>query len=199
MYDYHIAIIDDNPAVLKTLKLILKGLFKSVMTLPHPHSLPALLDSERVDAILLDMNFNSQKLDGEEGRSWLKYIKGRPNPPAVVLITAFGDINLAVNSMLEGAEDFVTKPWNNDELIEKLLKAIKKREEQRNREDTIHEVNQLKDMQATTRQMTLEELEKQHITEVLKECEGNLTEASTRLGISRQTLYNRLKKFGIYI
>lgn len=197
MYDYHIAIIDDNPAVLRTLKLVLKGEFASVVTLPHPHSLPALLDSERVDAILLDMNFNPQKLNGEEGRSWLKYIKSRPNPPAVVLITAFGDINLAVDSMNDGVEDFITKPWDNDELIAKLLKAIDKRESQRHKENTLNEAAQLKNRHETTLQMTLEEVERQHIEEVLAKCDGNLAEASARLGISRQTLYNRLKKFGI--
>ena len=99
MYDYRIAIIDDNQAVLKTLKLVLKGVFVSVVTLPHPNSLPALLASEKVDVVLLDMNFSAQRLDGEEGLNWLKYIKSQPNPPAVVLITAFGDISLAVTSL----------------------------------------------------------------------------------------------------
>jgi DNA-binding NtrC family response regulator len=197
MYDYNIAIIDDNQAVLKTLKFVLKGVFAKVFTLPHPHSLPALLESEKIDAILLDMNFSAQKLDGEEGLCWLRYIKNHPNPPAVVLITAFGDINLAVNSMHEGAEDFVTKPWDNEELIKKLLKAIEKREKQRNQENSLNEANELKDRSACTRMMTLDEVEKQHIIEVMKECEGNLAEASTRLNISRQTLYNKLKKYGV--
>jgi DNA-binding NtrC family response regulator len=197
MYDYNIAIIDDNQAVLKTLKFVLKGVFAKVFTLPHPHSLPALLESEKIDAILLDMNFSAQKLDGEEGLCWLRYIKNHPNPPAVVLITAFGDINLAVNSMHEGAEDFVTKPWDNEELIKKLLKAIEKREKQRNQENSLNEANELKDRSACTRMMTLDEVEKQHIIEVMKECEGNLAEVSTRLNISRQTLYNKLKKYGV--
>lgn len=197
MYDYNIAIIDDNQAVLKTLKFVLKGVFAKVFTLPHPHSLPALLESEKIDAILLDMNFSAQKLDGEEGLCWLRYIKNHPNPPAVVLITAFGDINLAVNSMHEGAEDFVTKPWDNEELIKKLLKAIEKREKQRNQENSLNEANELKDRSTCTRMMTLDEVEKQHIIEVMKECEGNLAEVSTRLNISRQTLYNKLKKYGV--
>lgn len=197
MYDYRIAIIDDNQAVLKTLKLVLKGVFASVITLPHPNSLPALLASERVDAVLLDMNFSAQRLDGEEGLNWLKYIKGQPDPPAVVLITAFGDIGLAVTSLKEGAEDFVTKPWDNDELIEKLLKAIERRDNQRHIDSTLHEASQLRDRHESTLQMTLDELERQHIMEVLDECRGNLTEATARLGISRQTLYTRLKKYGI--
>ena len=199
MYDYRIAIIDDNQAVLKTLNLELKGVFASVVALPHPSSLPALLASEKVDAILLDMNFSAQRLDGEEGLSWLKYIKSQPNPPAVVLITAFGDISLAVTSLKEGAEDFVTKPWDNDALIETLLKAIEKRDDQRHIDTTLHEANQLKDKHESSMQMTLDELEQQHIMEVLSECHGNLTEATSRLGISRQTLYSRLKKYGIHL
>lgn len=197
MYDYRIAIIDDNQAVLKTLKLVLKGVFVSVVTLPHPNSLPALLASEKVDVVLLDMNFSAQRLDGEEGLNWLKYIKSQPNPPAVVLITAFGDISLAVTSLKEGAEDFITKPWDNDELIKKLLKAIEKRDDQRHQESTLHEATQLKDRYESTRQMTLNEVEKQHIMDTLDECHGNLTEASIRLGINRQTLYNRMKKHGL--
>lgn len=197
MYPYSIAIIDDNPAVLKTLKLVLRGVFESVVTLPNPSSLPALLNGEKIDAILLDMNFSAQKLDGEEGLNWLRFVKNRPNSPAVVLITAFGDINLAVTSLHEGAEDFVTKPWENDELIEKLVNAIEKREKERHLNDTLNEAYQLKDRQTSTQQMTLEEVEKQHIMEVMEACGGNLAEVSARLDISRQTLYNKLKKYGM--
>lgn len=197
MYNYKIAVIDDNQAVLRTLKLVLKGVFSSVVTLPHPRSLPALMASEKVDAVLLDMNFSAQNLDGEEGLDWLRYIKKQPYAPAVVLITAFGDIELAVTSLKAGAEDFVTKPWNNEELIEKLLKAINTCAEHHQMNDTLHEANRLKDHRETTRQMTLDELEKQHIEEVLSECNGNVVEATARLGISRQTMYNRMKKYGL--
>ena len=199
MYDYRIAIIDDNQAVLKTLKLVLKGVFASVVALPHPSSLPALLASEKVDAILLDMNFSAQRLDGEEGLSWLKYIKSQPNPPAVVLITAFGDISLAVTSLKEGAEDFVTKPWDNDELIEKLLKAIETCAENRLKTQKMREADYLKDKEEMVRQMTLDEMEKQHIVDIMEECEYNMKEVAVRLGISRQTLYNKMKKYGMKI
>ena len=199
MYPYKIAVIDDNQAVLKSLKLVLKRVFVSVVTLPNPNSLPSLLESEEIDVILLDMNFNAQRLDGEEGISWLKYIKQQPNPPAVVLITAFGDIGLAVQSLKEGAEDFVSKPWDNDELVEKLRAAIEKRETRQRLDSTLREARQLKARWETTRQMTLYEVENRHILEVLNECGGNLAEAAVRLNISRQTLYNRLKKYGIMI
>ena len=199
MHNYHIVIIDDNKAVLQSLKLILEGVFAQVTTHTYPNILPTVLNGGKVDAILLDMNFSAQRLDGEEGLSWLKYIKSQPNPPAVVLITAFGDINLAVNSLKEGAEDFITKPWDNDELIEKLLKAIETCAENRLKTQKMREADYLKDKEEMVRQMTLDEMEKQHIVDIMEECEYNMKEVAVRLGISRQTLYNKMKKYGMKI
>ena len=199
MHNYHIVIIDDNKAVLQSLKLILEGVFAQVTTHTYPNTLPTVLNSGKVDAVLLDMNFTSQRLDGEEGITWLKYIKSQPNPPAVVLITAFGDINLAVNSLKEGAEDFITKPWDNDELIEKLLKAIETCAENRLKNQKMREADYLKDKEEMVRQMTLDEMEKQHIVDIMEECEYNMKEVAVRLGISRQTLYNKMKKYGMKI
>lgn len=199
MHNYHIVIIDDNKAVLQSLKLILEGVFAQVTTHTYPNILPTVLNGGKVDAVLLDMNFTSQRLDGEEGITWLKYIKSQPNPPAVVLITAFGDINLAVNSLKEGAEDFITKPWDNDELIEKLLKAIETCAENRLKTQKMREADYLKDKEEMVRQMTLDEMEKQHIVDIMEECEYNMKEVAVRLGISRQTLYNKMKKYGMKI
>ncbi len=199
MHNYHIVIIDDNKAVLQSLKLILEGVFAQVTTHTYPNILPTVLNGGKVDAVLLDMNFTSQRLDGEEGITWLKYIKSQPNPPAVVLITAFGDINLAVNSLKEGAEDFITKPWDNDELIEKLLKAIETCAENRLKNQKMREADYLKDKEEMVRQMTLDEMEKQHIVDIMEECEYNMKEVAVRLGISRQTLYNKMKKYGMKI
>ncbi len=197
MYDYHIAIIDDNKAVLQSLKLVLEGIFRKVTAMPTPSALPALLKGEGVDVVLLDMNFNSQTLDGQEGLNWLKYIKERENPPAVVMITAFGDINLAVNSLKEGAEDFITKPWDNEELVEKLLVAIEKSNRQQRMSKKASEADQLLERQEMLRQMTLDELEKQHILEMIEECDNNMAEVARRLDIGRQKLYSKLKKYDV--
>ena len=197
MYDYHIVVIDDNRAVLQSLKLVLEDVLFKVTTLPHPHGLPSVLSTGKVDVVLLDMNFSVRNLDGQEGLNWLKYIKERPYAPAVVMITAFGDITLAVNTMKVGAEDFITKPWDNDELVEKLLGAIEKRNQKRVESEKANEADLLKERYETTRQMTLDELEKKHILEVVEECDGNLTDVAKRLGIGRQKLYDRLKKYGV--
>ena len=199
MFEYHVVVIDDNQAVLQSLKLVLEDVFAKVTTLPHPHGLPGILSAGKVDVVLLDMNFSVLKLDGQEGLTWLKYIKERPASPAVVMRTAFGDIKLAVNAMKEGAEDFVTKPWDNDELIEKLLKAIETCAENRLKNQKMREADYLKDKEEMVRQMTLDEMEKQHIVDIMEECEYNMKEVAVRLGISRQTLYNKMKKYGMKI
>jgi DNA-binding NtrC family response regulator len=199
MYDYHVVIIDDNRAVLQSLKLVLEDVFATVTTMMVPYSLPAILSGAKVDVVLLDMNFSAQKLDGQDGIKWLRYIKSQENPPAVVMITAFGDINLAVSSLKDGAEDFITKPWDNDELVEKLLGAIEKRRRQQTEIEKASETELLKEQQEATRQMTLEELEKFHIMDMMQECENNLTEVAKRLGIGRQSLYYKLKKYGVVV
>ncbi len=199
MYDYHVVIIDDNRAVLQSLKLVLEDVFATVTTMTIPYSLPAILSGGKVDVVLLDMNFGAQKLDGQDGVKWLRYIKSQENPPAVVMITAFGDISLAVNTMKEGAEDFITKPWDNDELVEKLLGAIGKRRKEQTEIEKACETELLKEQQEATRQMTLEELEKFHIMDMMQECENNMTEVAKRLGIGRQSLYYKLKKYGVVV
>jgi DNA-binding NtrC family response regulator len=199
MYNYHVVIIDDNRAVLQSLKLVLEDVFATVTTMMVPYSLPAILSGGKVDVVLLDMNFSAQKLDGQDGIKWLRYIKSQENPPAVVMITAFGDINLAVSSLKDGAEDFITKPWDNDELVEKLLGAIEKRRRQQTEIEKASETELLKEQQEATRQMTLEELEKFHIMDMMQECENNLTEVAKRLGIGRQSLYYKLKKYGVVV
>lgn len=197
--DYHIAIIDDNKAVLQSLKLVLEGVFRNVTVMTLPNALPAILAAGKVDAVLLDMNFSAQKLDGQEGLTWLRYIKQQENPPAVVMITAFGDINIAVNSLKEGAEDFITKPWDNDELVEKLLAAIDKCRQQKNLNRKASEADVLIEKQETLKQMTLDEVEKQHILEMMQECGNNLSDVARRLNIGRQKLYSKLKKYGLMV
>ncbi len=194
MYDYKVLIIDDNEAVLRSLKFVLNGVFRSVVAMPDPKVLPALLAAGDVDVVLLDMNFDARRLDGEDGLFWLARIKEQPNAPAVVLITAFGDVDLAVKSIKNGAEDFITKPWDNEALIAKLVDAIVRQREKMQLDDVVRQAQNLKDKLDSTRRMTVEEVGNQHILEVLKEVGGNYTLAAKRLGIGRQTLYNKVRK-----
>ncbi len=189
-----ILIIDDNPAVRSTLNLILADEFDDITASGDPRIIPALLRNGDIDCVILDMNFNSNKLDGSDGLFWLERIKESPNAPAVVVITAFGEIGLAVEAMKLGAEDFVTKPWNNDELIEKLHKAIDRNKKTRIENKAINKAVALEQREHDRQKMTLDEVKMQHIKEVITQCDGNLSAAAERLNINRQTLYNLLKK-----
>lgn len=190
-----ILVIDDNTAVLTTLRMVLKSSFNTVVAVSDPKLIPALISQGDVDAVLLDMNFGSDRLDGQDGLFWLERIMNRSNldnPPAVVMITAFGDINLAVQSLKKGASDFIQKPWDNNDLITKLTEAIEKRNARVYEAQTAESVTTQSEPQST-----LEDMEIQAIKRVLEQADRNLSVAAEKLGISRQTLYNKLKKYGI--
>ncbi|HQW83078.1 MAG TPA: sigma-54 dependent transcriptional regulator [Ferruginibacter sp.] len=116
-----ILIIDDDTDVLTAVKLLLKTEAKEVVTEVNPEMIHSLLTASRFDIVLLDMNFKSSINTGNEGIFWLKKIKSIDENISVIMITAYGDIDLAVRSLKEGATDFIVKPWHN----EKLLDAIK--------------------------------------------------------------------------
>lgn len=269
MLDGKIILVDDNEAVLKTLKMILAREFKIVIGVSVPTLLPALLREGDVDIVLLDMNFVTGRQDGSEGLFWLERIVDCLNPPQVVLITAFGDIELAVSALKRGAADFVVKPWNNEKLVSILQDAFRRRraeqgtrtsmrqvsvEEEKERvvtllvgsllkkyaqaygkqlpvvtpdglaklsdlirkgdlsalQQTIERAVLLTDLPllgaddfymeetaSSSRPVTLEEMEKQFISETLREKSGNLTLCAQQLDISRQTLYNKMRKYGL--
>ncbi len=189
-----IVVVDDNPAVRTALRLILGNEFGEIVTSGDPRLLPALLRGGDVDGVLLDMNFNSTSLDGSDGLFWLERIKEMENPPAVVVITAFGEVSLAVDAMKLGAEDFVIKPWENDELIAKLRGAIERNRMERRRLSAVSEAEALGQRESQRQQMTLEQVKMEHVKAVITQCQGNLSAAAERLGVNRQTLYNLLKK-----
>lgn len=189
-----ILIVDDNQDVRTTLKLILEDEFDHILSTGDPYIIPALLKNGDIDGVLLDMNLNSNNLEGNEGLFWLERIKESPEPPAVVMITAFGQIALAVESMKKGAEDFITKPWDNDDLIEKLHNAIRRNKKMRNDIQTVRKATEVVESEQLRSGMTLDQIKLRHIHEIIARCDGNLSLAAKRLGINRQTLYNLLKK-----
>lgn len=123
--DSSILITDDDPDVLTAVRLLLKPLVKEVVTEKNPENLPSLLGRQQFDLVLLDMNFKSAINTGNEGFFWLNKIKTIRPEISVIMITAYGDIDLAVRSLKQGAADFVIKPWHNDLLIETVKEALK--------------------------------------------------------------------------
>lgn len=194
LYIMKILIVDDNKSVLRALKLILEPEFGQVVTVNNPQLIPALLSGGDVDTVLLDMNFNAGDLDGKDGLFWLERIKKVENSPAVVMITAFGEVEIAVEAMKLGAEDFVTKPWDNETLIITLHKAIAKNRKRISDSEMIREADAFHKEKLAEKDMSLDEIKAAHIRRVVDECSGNLSQASQILGINRQTLYNQLKK-----
>ncbi len=122
-----ILIIDDDTDVLTAVRLLLKTEVKEVVTEKNPENIRWLLSKQSFDLILLDMNFTSSINTGNEGIFWLNKIKEFGSDASVIMITAYGDIDLAVRSLKEGAADFVIKPWHNEKLIETIKETLKKK------------------------------------------------------------------------
>jgi DNA-binding NtrC family response regulator len=123
----HILIVDDNSSVLNALELFLKYQFEKISTLRNPNLIPGILVKEFPDIILLDMNFTAGVNTGNEGIFWLNNILQGDPDAVVVMITAYGDIELAIRAIKEGATDFVVKPWDNNKLLATLQSAMKLR------------------------------------------------------------------------
>src|SRR5687768_13105726 len=123
-----ILVVDDDPDVLTAVRLLLKTEVKEVITEKNPENLRWHLNKDHFDLILLDMNFTSSIHTGNEGLFWLNEIKKLKTEAAVIMITAYGDIDLAVRSLKEGAADFVVKPWHNEKLIITIKDALKRKE-----------------------------------------------------------------------
>src|ERR1700731_4378307 len=121
-----VLVIDDDTDVLTAVRLLLKTEAAEVVTEKNPENVRSLLAKKAFDIILLDMNFNSSINTGNEGLFWLKKIKEFGSAAAVIMITAYGDIDLAVRSLKEGASDFVVKPWHNEWLIATIKEALKR-------------------------------------------------------------------------
>jgi len=121
-------VVDDDPDVLTAARLLLRKYFRKVLTSADPHDIPALMAERRIDVFLLDMNFAIGRNQGAEGLQWLQQIRSLDADAVVVLMTAFGDLNTAVQAMREGAADFVLKPWQNDKLVATLNVAAELRQ-----------------------------------------------------------------------
>lgn len=167
-----IVVVDDNPTILTALKICLTAEFERIVTLTSPDTLVSTLSNgEQVDVVLLDMNFSLGVNTGQDGLFWLRTLKKLHPDTPVVLMTAYADVQLAVKGLKNGAADFVTKPWDNDELVRTLRDAVEKSREV----------------------VTLDELEQHHVHRVVDQCHGNMSKAAELLGITRQTLYRKLK------
>ncbi|HRX11056.1 MAG TPA: sigma-54 dependent transcriptional regulator, partial [Draconibacterium sp.] len=118
-------IVDDNKSILSALEILLSDDFAEVKTIANPNQLPALIETGNFDLVLLDMNFSAGVNTGNEGIYWLSRIQELRPDMETVLFTAYGDVELAVKALKNGAADFVLKPWDNEKLRATLLSVFK--------------------------------------------------------------------------
>ena len=138
-----VLIVDDNEDILLAAKLLLKPFVNVVYTEKNPQNIPMLIKNQDYDVIFLDMNFTQDMTSGKEGFYWLKEILNIDSSAVVILITAFGDIEMAVRAVKEGAIDFVLKPWQNEKFIATFSSALKLRESKIELEDIKSKQKQL--------------------------------------------------------
>ncbi|RUA17191.1 MAG: sigma-54-dependent Fis family transcriptional regulator [Flavobacteriia bacterium] len=146
MVDAKILVIDDNRSVLSALEILLQFEYKSVQTLFNPNQISSFPNMEEIDIVLLDMNFSAGVNTGNEGLFWLNEIKKKSPNTSVIMMTAYGAVDLAVTAIKQGASDFVLKPWNNERLMTTVRSAYELRKSKQ-------EIHNLKKKESSLKQV----------------------------------------------
>lgn len=119
-----ILIVDDDEDILFSARVWLKKFFTEVVTINSPNKIITAIQNHQIDVILLDMNFRRGFEDGKEGLYWLSEIKEIDKDVPMILMTAYGEVELAVEALKNGATDFILKPWNNEKLYASVNLAV---------------------------------------------------------------------------
>ena len=128
MFSHKALIVDDNPAVLAALAQLLETEVEKVIGIKSPELIPGILETQEMDVIIMDMNFSRGATDGKEGIAWLRAILQSDPDAVVVMITAYGELDLAIEAIKCGATDFISKPWDNEKLVATVRSGIMLRE-----------------------------------------------------------------------
>ncbi len=191
MPDASILLLDDDPDIGLAAQLLLQRRVAPVHCLRRPAELLAAIDQRRPDLLLLDLNFGPGRTDGAQGLRLLEEVQTRPQPPVVVVMTAFADIELAVQALRRGAYDFVTKPWDNVKLVATCHEALL-----RARPAPLQDERPLP-VEAAGPVRSLAAQERAAVLAAVSQAQGNLSAAARLLGLSRAALYRRLDKHGL--
>ncbi|MDL5514175.1 sigma-54 dependent transcriptional regulator [Arenibacter sp. M-2] len=146
MVEGKILVIDDNKSVLSALEILLQFEYTNITSITNPNQLSSFPDLSSIDVVLLDMNFSAGVNTGNEGLFWLKEIKKKAPLTAVIMMTAYGAVELAVQALKEGASDFILKPWNNDKFLATVKAAYMLRKSQK-------EISKLKQKESNLKQV----------------------------------------------
>lgn len=130
-------IIDDDPDVAIAAQMLLRRRYGEIVVVNHPSKVPAALKEQLPDLVLLDFNFTAGRTDGAEGLAMLDLLRQQHPAPAVIAITAYADVPLAVEALKRGACDFVTKPWDNARLLATIESALARRQPNLNNTDAL--------------------------------------------------------------
>lgn len=150
MIDAKILVIDDNKSVLSALEILLQFEYKSVQSLFNPNQISSFPNMQDIDIVLLDMNFSAGVNTGNEGLYWLNEIKKKSPHTSVIMMTAYGAVDLAVTALKQGATDFVLKPWNNERLMTTVRSAYELRKSKQ-------EIHNLKKKESNLKQVINED------------------------------------------
>ncbi len=150
MVNAKILIIDDNKSVLSALEILLQFEYQNVVTISNPNQISSYSDINEVDIVLLDMNFSAGVNSGNEGLFWLNEIKKKSPNTSVIMMTAYGAVDLAVKALKQGAADFILKPWNNERLLATVRSAYELRKSKQ-------EINQLRKQESNLKQVINED------------------------------------------
>ena len=183
-----ILLLDDDPDVGIAAQLILQRRVAPVICLRRPGELFAALDRLHPSLLLLDLNFGPGRSDGSQGLRLLDEVLARPNAPLVVVLTAYGDIDLAVRALRRGAFDFIVKPWDNVRLVATCQEALQRAQPL---------PQGAPEVSAAAPNHSLAAQERAAVMAAMAEAQGNLSAAARLLGLSRAALYRRLEKHGL--
>ncbi len=189
-----ILLLDDDPDVGIAAQLLLQRRVAPVVCLRRPSELIAAVNRLRPSLLLLDLNFGAGRTDGSQGLRLLDEVQARPQPPVVVVLTAYGDIELAVRALKRGAFDFIVKPWDNVRLVATCQEAL---ERAHSPADERNASTAAPAGQAPQQVQSLAAQERAAVLAAMAEAEGNLSAAARALGLSRAALYRRLEKYGL--
>lgn len=189
----NILLVDDNPHILSSLPPLLSEQFGQVTALDNPHKLLPALIQDNHDLIMLDMNYTAGATDGREGYAYLMQILKHDPKAFVVLMTGSEGVAMAVKGVTEGAADFILKPWNPEKLLANLKLLIRLR----TLEEQIHKQNRLFEKNKKNDSLNLQHAEKRCIENAIFAYKGNMSHAAKQLGITRATLYAKMKKYDI--
>ena len=189
----NILLVDDNPHILSSLPPFLSQHFGKVKTLDSPHMLLSALESDDYDIILLDMNYAAGANDGQEGYVYLQQLLKHKPDALVVLLTGREGVDMAIKGVRAGAADFIIKPWNLEKLFANLNLVLQIRD----LEGQVERQRKLLQKKNKNESLNLRDAEKQCIEKAVNIYRGNMSHAAQQLGITRATLYAKMKKYDL--